>query len=100
MGTVVLDPGIRKDQSVRIYAHCSTNGRGGVALVALNTDAEHEQALSVPIQAEAFALTAPDLTSTNVMLNGVGLEQNQTAPSELLRLRRLRRARFGLLPPA
>ena len=38
MGAVVLDPGGPKNQALRIYAHCSQDGKGGVALLALNTD--------------------------------------------------------------
>ena len=70
MGDVVLDPGVAKDQSLTLYAHCSKNGKGGVALVALNTDTQHEQLLPLPLPAEKLTLMAPDLASTTVMLNG------------------------------
>ena len=70
MGDVVLDPGFAKNPSVRIFAHCSKGGRGGVALMALNTDREQDQMLLLPLSAERITLTAPDLTSTETMLNG------------------------------
>jgi hypothetical protein len=70
MGDVVLDPGVAKNSSLRIYAQCSKDGKGGVTLVALNTDTKQEQALMLPLPAEEFTLTAPELTSTKVMLNG------------------------------
>jgi heparanase 1 len=70
MGEVVLDPGIAKSESLRIYAHCSKDTKGGVALVVLNTDSEHERMLSLPVPAAELALTAPDLTSTTITLNG------------------------------
>jgi hypothetical protein len=73
MGDVVLDPGASKNPSLRIYAHCSKEGKGGVALLALNTDTEHEQVLTPPQAAERFTLTATDLTSTKVLLNGTEL---------------------------
>lgn len=69
MGNVVLDPGMAEDQSLRIYAHCAKTGTGAVALVALNTDTLHEQAISLPNPAERFTFTAPSLTSTEIMLN-------------------------------
>jgi hypothetical protein len=73
MGDVVLDPGSLKDQSLRLYAHCSKDGKGGVALVALNTDTEHELRLMLPMPAERFTLTAPNLEGTKILLNGAEL---------------------------
>ncbi len=74
MGETVLDPGLAKDQSLRVYAHCAKSGKGGVSLVALNTDPEHEQTVTLPMPAEEFTLTASDLTSTQVLLNGTELK--------------------------
>jgi hypothetical protein len=48
--------------------------KGGVTVLALNTDTEHEQVLSLPQPAERFTLTAPDLTSNRVLLNGTELQ--------------------------
>ena len=73
MGDVVLDPGVPKNQRLRVYAHCSKEGKGGVALVALNIDTEHEQMLGLPVPAQELTLSAPDLTSATVMLNGIKL---------------------------
>jgi hypothetical protein len=70
MGSVVLDPGVPKTDTLRIYAHCSKEGKGAVALVALNIDTEHEQAFPLPMDAQEMSLTAPALTSATVMLNG------------------------------
>ncbi len=74
MGEVVLDPGVGHDQSLRIYAHCAKAGKGGVALVALNTDAEHEHTVVLPVAAERFTLTASGLSSTKALLNGAELK--------------------------
>ena len=74
MGTVVLDPKTPADQPLRVYAQCSKNGKGGVTVLALNTDTEHEQVLSLPQPAERFTLTAPDLASGQVLLNGTELQ--------------------------
>jgi heparanase 1 len=74
MGTVVLDPKTPKDQVLRVYAQCSKNGKGGVTILALNTDTAHERAITLPKPAERLTLTAPDLTSNQVMLNGKELK--------------------------
>ena len=83
MGTVVLDPGTPKSQSLRVFAHCSKEGKGGVTLVALNTDAEHEQALALPSSYSKLVLTAPGLMSSNVLLNGKELKAGADGSIEL-----------------
>jgi len=86
MGTVVLDPGTRADSTLRIYAHCSASGNGGVTLLALNTDTEKEQVITVPSAAQGFTLTAPKLESPTVLVNGT---QPSVAPD----------GSVGALPP-
>jgi heparanase 1 len=70
MGAVVLDPGGPKNQALRIYAHCSLDRKGGVAVLVLNTDAQNEQVITLPSAAERFTLSAPELASTKVLVNG------------------------------
>ncbi|HEV2486548.1 MAG TPA: hypothetical protein VGT08_13530 [Terracidiphilus sp.] len=74
MGTVVLDPGMPKDQALRVYAQCSKSGKGGVTVLALNTDTAHEQSITLPQAAERYTLTAPDLNSGQALLNGTELK--------------------------
>jgi hypothetical protein len=74
MGPVALDPGVGRDQAVRIYAHCMKGTKGGVAILALNTDAGSEQTISIPLAADRYSLTAPDLAGTKVLLNGVEVQ--------------------------
>jgi hypothetical protein len=74
MGDVVLDAEAGKDAKVRIYAHCAKGGHGAVALVALNTDPQHGQVLTLPQPAERLTITALELTSTKVLLNGKELD--------------------------
>jgi hypothetical protein len=74
MGSVVLDPGSRMDGSVRVYAHCSAGGKGSVTILAMNTDAEHEHELMLPQAALRLTLTAADLSSGDVLLNGTALK--------------------------
>lgn len=73
MGPIVLNPHIANDGHLRIYAHCAKN-KAGVALVALNTDAAQSHDLAIPTAAEQFTLTASDLTSEKVLLNGAELD--------------------------
>jgi hypothetical protein len=72
MGNVVLEPGVAKDQSLRVYAQCMDKHKGGVAVVALNTDRTREQSIAIP-KGEEFVLTAPGLESAEAMLNGTEL---------------------------
>jgi hypothetical protein len=74
MGTVVLDPGIPKDQSLRVYAQCMTDRKGGVTIVALNTDLRKDQVLDIPVHGVRYTLSSTDLTSTKVLLNGTELQ--------------------------
>jgi heparanase 1 len=103
MGDVILDPGVEKDpnlkdQSLRLYAHCSKDRKGGVALVALNTDTQHEQPLTLPLYAQRFTLTAPDLSSTTVMLNGTELKAESDGSIALFKAEEVRKGSVQLPP--
>jgi heparanase len=73
MGPVVLDPGTPKSDGLRIFAHCESGSRGGVTLLVLNTDTHEQKLLSLPSAGERYTLTAPELTSKKVLLNGAEL---------------------------
>jgi heparanase 1 len=75
MGVTVLDPGSSGGSALRVYAQCMKNAPGGVTILALNTDATAHE-LSVPMEGQRFALTAPDLTSFHSLLNGRELKAN------------------------
>jgi len=70
MGTVVLDPSAPKDQSLRIYAQCMKDSKGGVTLLALNTDTQKTQTLTIPVSGAQYTLTATGLASDKILLNG------------------------------
>lgn len=74
MGTTVLDPGVPADGGLRVYAHCQPNTPGGVTLLAINTDRDNPQTLTVPDGAQRYTLTADPLDSKTVKLNGTVLE--------------------------
>ena len=73
MGTVVLNPGTPPDQSLRIYAQCMKGSKDGVTLLALNTSTQNAQTLTIPVSGELLTLTASDLASDHVLLNGTEL---------------------------
>jgi heparanase 1 len=73
MGTTVLDAGTPPARGVHLYAHCLRNHPGGVAVLALNTDREKPVDFTIPIKAERYTLTATDLLSATVELNGTEL---------------------------
>jgi hypothetical protein len=67
MGTTVLDAG--SVPGVRLYAHCLQGVPGGVAVIAIATGSG-ETALEVPESWVRYKLTAHELTSRTVELNG------------------------------
>jgi heparanase 1 len=77
MGTTVLDPEPQSEPSVRVYAQCMKGVPGGVALVAMNTDAKAKHSLGISTPAERYTLTSDALTSNAVSLNGVVLHANE-----------------------
>ena len=74
MGSTVLDAGTSPVPAVHLYAHCLRDQRGGVALLAINTDRDAAHDLVTPIAAGRYTLTAKDLMETSVELNGAVLK--------------------------
>ena len=72
MGTVVLDTGAPAGE-VHVYAQCLRGSAGGVALLAINTAKAKPARLRLPSRAEVYRLSAPDLSSDTVQLNGAAL---------------------------
>jgi hypothetical protein len=72
MGTVVLDAGVPK--GIHLYAHCRRGARGAVTLLAINTDTTTSAILRLPAASERYTLSADDLQSAEVKLNGMALE--------------------------
>jgi heparanase len=82
MGTTVLDPGPSTSANLHLYAHCLRDRPGGVALLAINADKDSGQTLQLPLDAEGYTLTAAELTSSTVDLNGkqLGLGAGDALP--------------------
>ena len=99
MGTTVLDAGTSPVPAVHLYAHCLRNHAGGVAVLAINTDREASHDLAVPVESERYTLTASDLLSSTVELNGTELRlgANDALPEPA---GKPLRAGYLTLPPA
>jgi hypothetical protein len=74
MGARSLDAGVAPANNLRVYAHCMKDSRGGVTLLVLNVDKSSEASLKVPVTAERYTLSSPDLFGTTVLLNGKELK--------------------------
>ena len=74
MDATVLDAGSSGSDSVHLYAHCLRGVNGGVALLAINTDAGAAHELAIPLQADRYTLTAKDAMDSRVDLNGSELK--------------------------
>jgi hypothetical protein len=72
MGTIVLDAGVH--HGMHLYAHCRRGVRGAVTLLAINTDRTNAATLRLPATSERYTLSADDLQSASVKLNGAALE--------------------------
>ncbi|WP_263379740.1 hypothetical protein [Granulicella paludicola] len=73
MGTTVLDPGVSPGPNVYVYAQCLRGVKGGVAVLAINADKNSPATMSLPKAAERYTLSATELQSAHVELNGVEL---------------------------
>jgi hypothetical protein len=74
MGSIVLDSGKSPSTSLHLYAHCLREMSGGVVLLAINADKIASQSLEIPMYAERYTLTATELESKTVALNGTELK--------------------------
>lgn len=98
MGTTVLDAGPAPSKSIHVYAQCLKDQPGGIALLALNLSRTEAQTLHVPGKGTRFTLTAPELMSHTVMLNGKDLRL--AASGEIPKLRGIPLAKGILDLPA
>ncbi len=73
MDATVLDAGSPGSASVHLYAHCLRGVSGGVAVLAINTDAGADHEIGIPFQADRYTLTAKDPMDHRVDLNGSAL---------------------------
>ena len=74
MGTTVLDAGPSPSPSLYLYAHCMQGKPGGVTLLALNASQKDEAMLVLSSKPTRYTLTAPELKSPTVQLNGTAMK--------------------------
>ena len=73
MGTTVLNPGVNAGANLYIYAHSMRDRPGGVVVLVINAGATQRE-LESPVAGERYTLTAKDLDSSKVELNGRELQ--------------------------
>lgn len=73
MGTTVLDARVPVEQGQHVYAHCLRGTPGGVAVLAINNDPAAPRTLTLPVEGERYTLSAQDLQSEEIELNGTTL---------------------------
>jgi hypothetical protein len=81
MGTRVLDAGPQR-AGLHLYAHCLRGTRGGITLLAINLQ-NSSAAIAFDKPADIYALTAPEMQSRTVLLNGraLALGRNDALPA-------------------
>jgi hypothetical protein len=72
MGNCVLDAGPIQP-GLHLYAHCQKGNSGGVTLLAINLQ-DSSETIDITGPADLYTLTAPELQSRTVLLNGKALE--------------------------
>jgi hypothetical protein len=71
MGATVLDAGVQ--QGRHIYAHCQRAVPGAVTILIINTDKTAAVSVLLPAASERYVLSADELESAQVKLNGTEL---------------------------
>ena len=81
MGTVVLDAGSPRE-GLHLYAQCLRGHPGGVALLAINNSRTDRSEITLPTASVRYTLSASNLQSASVMLNGkpLKLDPNDDLP--------------------
>jgi heparanase len=96
MGTTVLDPKVAPAQNTYVYAHCLRDHPRGVALLVINADQQRTFNLLVPLASERYTITASELESRSVQLNGTTLAlENDNLPRLTGKATRSGQIRFG-----
>jgi heparanase 1 len=72
MGRIVLDPAVRAEPGLHLYAHCQRGTPGGVSLLIINVGREWHT-VTLPVASERYALRATNLQDNRVQLNDTTL---------------------------
>ena len=98
MGTHVLDPGIDLGPHTRVYAQCSAHQDGAVTVLVINLDKTADQVIEVPISGEQYSLTATNVMSRAVALNGADLHLTTDGGLPSITGKPFRKGRLRLAP--
>jgi heparanase len=74
MGSTVLDAGVPIREGLHVYAHCLRGTPGAVALLAINNSRTQTTSITLPIEADRYTLSAEQLESPTIQLNGQDLK--------------------------
>lgn len=82
MGTPVYDSGEPLREGAHVYAHSRRDGKEGVAYLIINSSLTESTTLELPCSAERYTLSAPQLRSNVMQLNGkdLVLDENGALP--------------------
>ncbi len=70
VGTTVYDTHEPIREGVHLYAHSRKDGKDGYVYILINNSKTEKTSIEVPSQAERYTLSATDLRSKEVLLNG------------------------------
>jgi hypothetical protein len=96
MGARVLDAGTQQN-SLHLYAHCQYGRRGAVTVLAINLK-NSPATLDLGGPADVYALTAPELSSKTVLLNGRALALTARDTLPVMPAARVASGRVDLAP--
>lgn len=94
----MLDSGVPIREGLHLYAHCLRGTPGGVAVLAINNSRTQPTSITMPADAERYALTAPLLKSASVQLNGEELRLGRNDELPALQGRRISSGPVELAP--
>jgi hypothetical protein len=97
MGNIVLKPGPVREDDLYLYAHCMRDRSGGVTVLAINAGPTARD-LDAPIAGERYTLTAKELESKVVQLNGREIEAGGDGALPQLAGAPIRAGRLALAP--
>jgi hypothetical protein len=97
MGSTVLDAG-PVQPGLHLYADCLRDHPGGVTLLAINLSRTETKIIDLPMAADIYVLTAPELGKGEVQMNGQELQLRSDDELPDLRGKRVSAGRIDLKP--
>ena len=98
MGTTVLDADVPRLQGLHLYAQCTPGAPGAVTLLAINNSPGDTTFLVLPAAAQRYTLSADELESREVQLNGRLLKTGANAELPPLEAQAIPKGQVELAP--